>query len=118
MLVQRVQQQFIDSADVAYQCADALGAAVDAAIGAILATITGGGKVLVCGVGSGSALAQLMVNHLLHGLERDRPMRHAPMPWRGTLPRWPCQTTCCCCWVRRAPPLAWLNWYRPRTSAT
>lgn len=73
MLVQRVQQQFIDSADVAYQCADALGAAVDAAIGAILATITGGGKVLVCGVGSGSALAQLMVNHLLHGLERDRP---------------------------------------------
>lgn len=73
MLVQRVQQQFIDSADLAYQCAEALGSAVDAAIGAILATVTGGGKVLVCGVGCGNALAQLLVTHLLHGLERDRP---------------------------------------------
>jgi D-sedoheptulose 7-phosphate isomerase len=73
MLVQRIQQQFIDSADLTYQCAETLGPQVDAAIGAVLATVTGGGKVLVCGVGSGGLLAQLLVNHLLHGLERERP---------------------------------------------
>lgn len=73
MPVQRVQQQFIDSADLAYQCADALQAAVEAAIGAMLVTVTGGGKVLVCGVGCGGTLAQLLVSHLLQGLERERP---------------------------------------------
>lgn len=73
MLVQRVQQQLIDSADLGYQCAEALGPAVEAAIGAVVATVTGGGKVLACGMGNGRALAQLLVNHFLNGLERDRP---------------------------------------------
>jgi D-sedoheptulose 7-phosphate isomerase len=73
MLVHRVQQQFIDSADLTYQCADALGASVDAAIGALLATVTGGGKVVACGLGSGGVLAQLLVAHLVNGLERERP---------------------------------------------
>lgn len=73
MLVHRVQQQFIDSADLTYQCAEALGASVDAAIGALLATVTGGGKVVACGLGSGGVLAQLLVAHLVNGLERERP---------------------------------------------
>lgn len=73
MLVQRVQQQLIDSADLGYQCAETLGPAVEAAIGAVVATVTGGGKVLACGVGNGRVLAQLLVNHCLNGLERDRP---------------------------------------------
>lgn len=73
MLVQRVQQQFIDSADLTFQCADALGASVDAAIGALLATVTGGGKVLVCGLGSGAPLAQLLVLQLVNGMDRERP---------------------------------------------
>lgn len=73
MLVQRIQQQFIDSADLTFQCADALGSRIDAAIGALLATVTGGGKVVVCGLGAGEVLAQLLVTHLINGLERERP---------------------------------------------
>jgi D-sedoheptulose 7-phosphate isomerase len=73
MLVQRVQQQFIDSADLGYQCAEALGTLVEAASCAVVAAVTGGGKVLACGVGNGRVLAQLLVNHLIFGLERERP---------------------------------------------
>lgn len=73
MLVQRVQQQFIDRADLTYQCADALGTPVAAAVGAVLATVTNGGKVLACGVGNGAVLAQLFVGHFLGQLERERP---------------------------------------------
>lgn len=73
MLVQRVQQQLIDRADLTYQCADALGDAVAAAVGAVLATVTNGGKVLACGAGNGAALAQLFVNHFLGQFERERP---------------------------------------------
>jgi D-sedoheptulose 7-phosphate isomerase len=73
MLVQRVQQQLIDRADLTYQCADALGSPVAAAIGAVLATVTNGGKVLACGSGNGALLAQLMVGNFLGQLERDRP---------------------------------------------
>ena len=73
MLVQHIQQQFIDSADLTFQCADALGAQVDAAIGALLATVTGGGKVLACGLGTGGLLAPLLVAQLVIGLERERP---------------------------------------------
>lgn len=73
MLVQRVQQQLIDRADITYQCADTLGAPVAAAVGAVLATVTNGGKVLACGAGSGAALAQLFVHHFLGQFEQERP---------------------------------------------
>jgi D-sedoheptulose 7-phosphate isomerase len=73
MLVQRVQQQFIDSADLGYQCAEALGPAVEAAVGAVLACVTGGGKVLACGQGPASGLAQWFVASCLGQLERTRP---------------------------------------------
>lgn len=73
MLVQRVQQQLIDRADLTYQCADALGAAVAAAVGAVLATVTNGGKVLACGAGNGAPLAQVFVGHFLGRFEQERP---------------------------------------------
>jgi D-sedoheptulose 7-phosphate isomerase len=73
MLVQRVQQQFIDSADLGYQCAETLGPAVEAAVGAVLACVTGGGKVLACGQGQGAGLAQIFVASCLGQLERARP---------------------------------------------
>ena len=41
MLLQRIQQQFIDSADLKYQCAQNLAPAVEAAIQAVLASVTG-----------------------------------------------------------------------------
>lgn len=73
MLVQRIQQQFIDSADLGYQCAEALGLAVDAAIGAVLAVVTGGGKVWVHGVGTGAWLAPLFVSQFVGTFDRERP---------------------------------------------
>jgi D-sedoheptulose 7-phosphate isomerase len=73
MLVQRIQQQFIDSADLGYQCAEALGLAVDAAIGAVQAVVTGGGKVWVHGVGTGTWLAPLFVSQFVGTFDRERP---------------------------------------------
>ena len=73
MLVKHVQQQMTDRADLTYQCADALGGPVAAAVAAVLATLTNGGKVLACGAGSGAMLAKLFVHHFLGQLERERP---------------------------------------------
>lgn len=73
MLVQRIQQQFIDSADLGYQCAEALGPAVDAAIGAVQAVVTGGGKVWVHGMGPGAWLAPMFVNQFVGTFDRERP---------------------------------------------
>ena len=86
MLVQRIQQQFIDSADLGYQCAEALGPAVDAAIGAVQAVVTGGGKVWVHGMGAGAWLAPSFVNQFVGTFDRERPAlpavllpNHAPV---------------------------------------
>jgi D-sedoheptulose 7-phosphate isomerase len=73
MLLQRIQQQFIDSADLKYQCAQVLAPAVEAATGAILACVTGGGKVLACGNGASSAAAQLFAAAFVGRFERERP---------------------------------------------
>ena len=73
MLDLRIQQHFIDSADLHYQVAETLAKPVDAAVQAVLASVTGGGKVLVGGMGPSTALAQYLVNLLVGGFERDRP---------------------------------------------
>ena len=51
MLEQRIQQHFIDSADLKYQSAEPLSKPIAAAVQAILASVTSGGKVLACGNG-------------------------------------------------------------------
>ena len=58
MLEQRIQQHFIDSADLKYQSAQSLSKPIAAAVQAMLACVTGGGQVLACGNG---------------GFERERP---------------------------------------------
>ena len=73
MLLQRLQQQFIDSADLNYQCAQSMAPAVEAAVGAVLATLTGGGKVLACGNGVSAGLVQGFVAAFVGRFERDRP---------------------------------------------
>jgi phosphoheptose isomerase len=55
MLEQRIQQHFIDSADLKYQSAQALSKPVEAAVQALLACVTSGGKVLACGNGASAA---------------------------------------------------------------
>jgi D-sedoheptulose 7-phosphate isomerase len=73
MLEHRIQQQFIDSADLKYQWAQALARPVAEATQALLACVTGGGKVLVCGNGASGALAQYVAALLVGGLDRPRP---------------------------------------------
>ena len=70
---QRVHQQFIDSADLKYQWAQSLARPIDEAAQALLACVTGGGKVLICGNGASGALAQYMAALMVGGLERVRP---------------------------------------------
>ena len=70
---QRVHQQFIDSADLKYQWAQTLARPIDEAAQALLACVTGGGKVLICGNGASGALAQYMAALMVGGLERVRP---------------------------------------------
>ena len=73
MLEQRIQQHFIDSADLKYQSAEVLSKLIAAAVQAILTCITGGGKVLACGNGGSAADAQHFSAEFIGRFERDRP---------------------------------------------
>lgn len=73
MLEQRIQQHFIDSADLKYQSAQGLSKPIAAAVQAILVCVTSGGKVLACGNGGSAAGAQLFAATFVGRFERERP---------------------------------------------
>ena len=73
MLEQRIQQHFIDSADLKYQAAQAFSHPIAAAVQAVLACVTSGGKVLACGNGPSAAEAQQFAAFCVAGFERERP---------------------------------------------
>lgn len=73
MLEQRIQQHFVDSADLKYQAAQALSKPIADAIGAILTSVTSGGKVLACGNGGSAADAQHFAAEFVGRYERERP---------------------------------------------
>ena len=73
MLEQRIQQQFIDSADLKYQVGPLLSKPISSAVQAILACVTSGGKVLACGNGGSAALTQQFVSVFVGRFERERP---------------------------------------------
>lgn len=73
MLEQRIQQHFIDSADLKYQSAQALSIPIAAAVHAMLSCVTSGGKVLACGNGPSAAEAQQFAAFFVAGFERERP---------------------------------------------
>ena len=73
MLELRIQQHFIDSADLHYQVSESLAKPADAAVQALLASLTGGGKILVAGLGASFTLAQYFTGLLVGGFERERP---------------------------------------------
>ena len=73
MLEQRIEQQFIDSADLKYQSAQVLSKPIAAAVYAILASVTGGNKVLACGNGGSAADAQHFAAEFVGRFERERP---------------------------------------------
>jgi D-sedoheptulose 7-phosphate isomerase len=73
MLEQRIQQQFFDSADLRYQTAESLARPIADAAQALIGCITAGGKLLVGGLGGGTALAQYFSAAFVDRFERDRP---------------------------------------------
>ena len=73
MLEQRIQQHFIDSADLKYQAAQALGKPISDAVHAVLACVTSGGEILACGDGASAAHAQQFAAFCVAGFERERP---------------------------------------------
>lgn len=73
MLEQRIQQQFFESADLQNQAAEMLARPVAAASEALLGSITGGGKLLVCGTDVGLWLAPVLASAFTGRFERDRP---------------------------------------------
>ncbi len=73
MLEQRIQQHFIDSADLKYQAAQSLTKPIADAIQAVLACVTRGGKVLTCGNGASAAGAQVFSTQFVGRFERERP---------------------------------------------
>ena len=73
MLEQRIHQHFIESADLKYQAAETLSKPIAAAVQAIIASLTGGGKVLACGNGGSAADAQHFSAEFVGRFERDRP---------------------------------------------
>jgi D-sedoheptulose 7-phosphate isomerase len=73
MLEQRIQQHFIESADLKYQAAQILSKPIAAAVQAMLACVTSGGKVLACGNGGSAADAQHFSAEFMGRFERERP---------------------------------------------
>ena len=73
MLEQRIQQQFFEGADLQYQTAEALARPITEAAHAMVVALTAGGKLLLCGAGSGALLARHAAALLVGGLERERP---------------------------------------------
>ena len=73
MLEQRIEQHFIDSADLKYQSAQVLSKAVAAGVQALVACVTGGGKVLACGNGGSAADSQHFAAEFVGRYERERP---------------------------------------------
>ncbi len=73
MIEQRIEQHFIDSADLKYQAAQVLSKPIAQAIQAILASVTSDGKVLACGNGGSAADAQHFAAEFVGRFERERP---------------------------------------------
>jgi D-sedoheptulose 7-phosphate isomerase len=73
MLEQRIQQHFIDSADLKYQAGPVLSKPISQAMQALLACVTSGGKILACGAGVSGLLAAQFAAQFVGRFERDRP---------------------------------------------
>lgn len=73
MLEQRIQQQFFESADLFYQVAENLARPLATAAQMLVDGITGGGRVLCCGLGLSALDARYMAALLVGRFEQDRP---------------------------------------------
>jgi D-sedoheptulose 7-phosphate isomerase len=73
MLEARIEKHFVDSADLKYQLGATLAKPIAQAVEALLACVTNGGKVLVCGNGGSAADAARFAAEFVGQHERHRP---------------------------------------------
>ena len=73
MIEQRIQQKFLDSADLMYAAADVLSKPIAEAVDAVMGCITAGGKLMVCGNGGSASDAQHFAAEFVGRFERERP---------------------------------------------
>jgi D-sedoheptulose 7-phosphate isomerase len=73
MSVERIQQQFRDSAALTQEALDTLAVPIAAAVDTLFGALANGSKILVCGNGSAAADAQRFAAHLIGCFERERP---------------------------------------------
>jgi len=73
MSIERIQQQFRDSAAAKLDALDQLAAPIAAAIDTLFGALTNNGKVLACGNGGSAADSQHFAAELIGRFERERP---------------------------------------------
>ncbi|SAK41627.1 phosphosugar isomerase [Caballeronia calidae] len=73
MSVERIQQQFRDSAALKLEALDALTVPIAAAVDTLFGALANGNKILVCGNGGSAADAQRFAAQLIGRFERERP---------------------------------------------
>ncbi|WP_277186678.1 phosphoheptose isomerase [Caballeronia sp. BR00000012568055] len=73
MSVERIQQQFRDSAALTHEALDTLAVPIAAAVDTLFGALANGSKILVCGNGGSAADAQRFAAHLIGCFERERP---------------------------------------------
>lgn len=73
MSVERIQQQFRDSAALQLEALDALAVPIAAAVDTLFGALANGNKILVCGNGGSAADAQRFAAQLIGRFERERP---------------------------------------------
>ncbi|WP_153098900.1 phosphoheptose isomerase [Paraburkholderia hayleyella] len=73
MPVERIQQQFRDSAATILEALETLSMPIAAAIDTLFAALANGNRILACGNGSSAAAAQQFAAELIGRYERERP---------------------------------------------
>ncbi|WP_250452725.1 phosphoheptose isomerase [Caballeronia sp. ATUFL_M2_KS44] len=73
MSVERIQQQFRDSAALQLEALDSLAVPIAAAVDTLFSVLANGSKILVCGNGGSAAEAQRFAALLIGRFERERP---------------------------------------------
>ncbi|GAB5098559.1 phosphoheptose isomerase [Caballeronia sp. LP006] len=73
MSVERIQQQFRDSAALTLEALDVLAVPIAAAVDTLFSALANGSKILTCGNGGSAADAQRFAAQLIGRFERERP---------------------------------------------
>jgi D-sedoheptulose 7-phosphate isomerase len=73
MLLKRIQQQFLDSAETKQQAMAFMAALIEQAVRLMTDSLKSGGKIMACGNGGSAADSQHFAAELLNRFEKERP---------------------------------------------